>query len=297
MMFITADKLLSRSYDSFRTYHVLSFYWNDFVPYLQLYDIGQQKVKEIEIKELAFFSSPEKYCVGHFKGSEYVPCPTSARVTRFSQCPQCASSWIPYQECIFEPKCNGELCSCEFCSKHHVVYAAVIHDTIKIGMTGLSRLRTRGIEQGADAILQLIKCDGRSDARKLERRIAKILNLPQLTGPEVNSKCFMTPLRRAEAEEMLLSIRDRLSKEFQVVDSEVLFLDLYPIERYLDSPLEPIQPSGIHIGRVLGVKGRFLLYQDRSTDQYRVVDISDLPCRYIRDLHERDNYWNEDAPI
>ncbi|MBC7108585.1 MAG: DUF2797 domain-containing protein [Methanomassiliicoccales archaeon] len=296
-MFIRADKLLSRSYDSFHTHHVLSFYWDDFVPYLQLYDLGEKKVEEIELNELAFSSSYEKYCVGHFRGSEYVPCPTSARVTRFSQCSYCASSWIPHQECIFEPKCNGELCSCDFCSKHHVVYAAVIHDIIKIGMTGQSRLRTRGIEQGADAILQLIKCDGRLEARNFEKRIAKILHLPQLTGSEVNSKCFMRPPRRAEIEELLISIRDRLSKELQVIDSEILFLDRYPIEHYLDSPLEPIQPSGVHMGKVLGVKGRFLLYQDEITNQYRVLDLSDLPCRYISELHERDNYRNEDAPI
>jgi len=164
-------------------------------------------------------------------------------------------------------------------------------------MTGESRLRTRGIEQGADAILQLVKCDGRLEARNFEKRIGKILHLPQLIGSEASSKCFMRPPPRAEIEELLISVRDRLSKELQVIDSEILFLDRYPIDHYLDSPLEPNLPSGIHTGKVLGVKGRFLLYQDEITNQYRVLDLSDLPCRYISELHERDNYRNEDVPI
>ncbi|MEM2944337.1 MAG: DUF2797 domain-containing protein [Methanomassiliicoccales archaeon] len=293
-MFITADKLLDGRCDPMAMWHVISFYWEDFAPHLEVFDFREKELLELKLESLSFVASEEKYCVGYFRGSEYLPCPTASRVSAFSQCPSCASSWIPYQECLFEPKCDGGLCSIDFCRRPHVVYAAAIRESIKIGMTGETRLKERGIEQGADAILPLATCRNRLEARNLEKKISSMLRLPQAPSSSDISKFFMKPPSKNRIADLLASVRYRTSRFLRKVDGEILFLDEYPVKQYLDKPVNLKPCYGEHVGEVIGIKGRYLLYESESQKKYVIINVSDLLGRYLYSALENDKKEHKD---
>ena len=146
--------------------------WSHMIPWTR-------RIVEIDLSRLDMTVSELRSCVGRFE-EEYRPCP-QVKIVRgsFDQCDSCAESWIPRQECVFEPKCEGELCDCHFCKRPHLVYAAFYGRKVKIGMTSGSRMAERAIEQGADAIVALVDCENRFRAREMEKDISRLLVLPQ----------------------------------------------------------------------------------------------------------------------
>ena len=166
-MFVRADRLLSERPDWFSK-HVLGYHWEGFAPHLELFDTERQELAELDLCHLNIVVSDVAICVGKFDEDGYMPCPDHVHLQGgFAQCPSCAEVWIPVQECLFEPRCNGEECDCRFCAKEHLVYVAFHGCKPKIGMTGGARLIERGIEQGADAIAPLAVVRGRKAAREL----------------------------------------------------------------------------------------------------------------------------------
>ncbi|MBM4237547.1 MAG: DUF2797 domain-containing protein [Euryarchaeota archaeon] len=294
-MFVRADRLLAGARSPFRPKHIISFYWDEFVPHLEVFDHAECKVMEQPLSWIEMSVSERKKCVGRFDDDGYHPCPAGAIVGTFDQCPACASPWIPIQECIFEPRCNGDMCDCDFCRKKHLVYAVFAGDAVKIGLTGSSRLRTRGIEQGADAIAPLIVCEGRLEARRMEREISRVLRLTQQTSSAAISRRFLPSPPRSRIEISHRRILTELERRRYAVVDEIHHLDAYPIVRRLDSPLRPLPTAGEHSGNVLGMKGGHMLYEDARTGEPRVLEVADLPGRFIEPPRERDNRGQEDA--
>ncbi len=294
-MFVRADRLLGGAKGLRGPKHIISFYWDEFVPHLEVFDHIEGKVVEEDLSRVDMLVSEEKRCVGRFDDDGHHPCPTGAIVRTFDQCPTCASPWIPVQECIFEPRCNGEICDCDFCRKKHLVYAAFIGDAVKIGMTGSSRLRTRGIEQGADAIAPLVICEGRLEARRSEREISRALRLTQQTSSVAISRRFLPSPPRSRIELSHAHILRELERRRYAVVDEVHHLDAYPIMRHLDAPLLPLSTAGEHSGRVVGMKGGHMLYEEARSGKPKVLEVADLPGRFIEPPRERDNRVQEDA--
>jgi hypothetical protein len=124
-MFERADRL-GVEQDVVCSHHFLTYYWNDFTPHLLAYDLQEKKVVEVALDRLAMTVSENKRCVGSFdEEGEYHPCPAHHRVNVFAKCQECISPWVPVQACIFEPRCNGDMCDHpDFCNRLHVVYLA-----------------------------------------------------------------------------------------------------------------------------------------------------------------------------
>ena len=265
-----------------RMYHVLSFYWEDFTPVLGLYDLQRVDVENVELGpgvEFSFTAGSQKFCTGRFQEGEYRPCPGKNEVTRFSQCQNCASVFIPKLDCIFEPKCDGSLCDAEFCKKEHVVYLALFKDDVKVGMTGRERVMKRTIEQGADAFAVLATSPSRVAARELERNISRRLRIPQVYWFNRFVRNLMTDVSPASMEKIYHYYAVRFEKEFNILPGELRFLDSYPMPSSINGRIYRKRCHNGCAGKVVGVKGKCLVFKREG---YTALDLSELPGHIIK---------------
>ena len=278
-MFVRADRLLTERPDWFST-HVLDYHWEGFVPHLMAYDVERQWVGEIDLSSIDLLASDSCICVGNLGDDGYHPCPKHTVLEgAYGQCAECASSWLPVQECLFEPRCDGERCDSHFCAKAHVVYTAFHGEQLKIGMTGGRRLIERGIEQGADAIVPLVLVRGRRSARLLEKDISRRLGATQrITARDFANNLVTRPSASSYARryEEVLSQLDG----FDTLGADLAVLDHYPMPSSLEEPPRLAETVGTHRGKVIGCKGRFMLYEDEEGIA-RLLDLSSLVSRLV----------------
>jgi len=261
--------------------HVLSFHWDGFEPHLILYDRLERRVDELPLDRLSLSVGRDRSCVGRFEDDGYHPCPSMRKVDRFETCQACAAGWVPVLDCVFEPRCEGDLCDHpEFCARRHVVYLASFGNLIKVGMTSAGRLRERGIEQGADAVRPLFECRDRKEARALEKATSTKFKIPQ----EIRVARVAGAWTRRPSAESILYVQEhylgRIAKWREPVRSDVIFLDGYPVRELPRTPPDTEGTEGVHRGEVLGIKGRFMLFRDKR-GRSRLLDLSDLPARSI----------------
>jgi hypothetical protein len=282
-MFVRADRLLTEVNDGRFPKHAISFHWEGFVPHLVAYNNVDERVMEIDLSRLDMTVSETRSCVGRFE-EEYLPCPQNKIVRgSFDQCDDCAESWIPRQECVFEPKCEGELCDCHFCKRPHLVYAAFYGRKVKIGMTSGSRMAERAIEQGADAIVALVDCENRFRAREMEKDISKFLVLPQRMTRADIVKQLASNITKTELEERYKTIQESLQDRYFLRDDRLQMLDEYPMHLRLDEIPMETEAHGTHRGKVKGKKGRYLFFEDEDDGVVKMLDLSDLPSRHLLD--------------
>jgi hypothetical protein len=282
-MFVRADRLLTEVNDGRFPKHAISFHWEGFVPHLVAYDNVDEQVVEIDLSRLDMTVSETRSCVGRFE-EDYRPCPQQKIVRgSFDQCDACAESWIPRQECVFEPKCEGELCDCHFCKRPHLVYAAFYGRKVKIGMTSGSRMAERAIEQGADAIVALVDCENRFRAREMEKDISKFLVLPQRMTRADIIKQLASNITKDELEERYSKILESLQDRYFLRDDGLKMLDEYPMHLRLDEIPMETEAHGTHRGKVRGKKGRYLFFEDEDDGTVKMLDLSDLPSRHLLD--------------
>src|SRR4030067_83679 len=161
--------------------HALEFHWDEFDPHLLCFDSSAAQECEFDLEDINFSVSQRKVCIGMWDDEgRYVPCAKQAPVSRFAQCQECSEeSFLPHQECVFEPRCDGELCDIEFCKREHMLYIAFYDTRMKIGMSSTRRIDKRLIEQGADAYSIIGKHPTRKRAREAEKKISERLRIPK----------------------------------------------------------------------------------------------------------------------
>jgi hypothetical protein len=295
-MFVRADRLLRGERVRWYSRHALWYYWDGFQPHLDVFDLERKEVESIDLvrrmRTVDLVVSEERECVGSFDGSSYVPCPGRREVSGpFDQCRACAGTWIPVQECLFEPQCAGDLCDSPLCRKRHVVYATFFGDLVKIGMTAGSRLEERAIEQGADAVVRLSEFPNRLAARDAEKAISKRLRAPQrVAGRQVAAEISRNP-RESELREKYEWISASIGGDYELMGERMLVLDGYPGRdrlMELQEPPELAEIVGSHVGDLLGLKGRYLFYEDIE-GKALMLAMSELPSRFLELGGERDN--------
>lgn len=265
-------------------YHVLDFYWDGFVPHLEAYDVRSQQVVELPLDTLDMTVSEGRWCVGSFDGG-YRPCPSRRAVRDQAQCRDCMGDWAPVQRCVFEPQCTGDRCEHkDFCGRQHVVYLAFYGTLVKVGMTSAGRVERRGIEQGADAIAPVVMCKDRQEARALEKEVSRRLKLPQELRAARIAAQWTHPPSKGPIANAFDTHRRRIAQWHEVLDAEVIFLDRYPVCEHPRSPPAVVATPGRHVGEVLGVKGRYLIFR-RPGGESAMLDLSDLPARMV-DVHD-----------
>ena len=281
-MFVRADRLLLGSTPETFPQHAVSFGWEEFTPHLEVFDVRTGKMDEIDLEKIDWNISEERRCVGRYGQGGYLPCPSRRKVDRFDQCSNCASVWIGHQECIFEPRCNGTECDSEICRRKHVVYVAFHGDMIKIGMTSGSRLRERGIEQGADAIAPIVDCDNRMEARAAENQISHLLKARQTVSKKESLRTILKLTDRGLYESRYEAVLAQVSRVLPTKNVPLEVLDRYPVRFSEHGNVAVTTLEGRHVGEVVAIKGKFLVYRSKSSKELKALHLSNVPSHFIR---------------
>ncbi|MCE5297217.1 MAG: DUF2797 domain-containing protein [Euryarchaeota archaeon] len=279
-MFVRADTLLQTKVPMPRGNHVIDFEWEEYRPMLFWYVQRDDKADTVPLSEIDWEVSSTKRCVGRFDHDGYHRCPEAMPVSKFDQCPRCASAWIEHQQCIFEPMCNGERCASGICRKEHTVYMAFFGENAKIGMTTSTRLEGRGIEQGADAIVPLVRAANRLEGRKAEKGISQLLRVTQFVPRKKAVALLSGSVSWNRIEQIYKEHIDYLSGKYDVLREPLERLDGYPLKDIGKGKVDLKETVGRHKGKVVGLKGKFLVYRD-DAGNVSAIDMPDLPGRFL----------------
>lgn len=282
-MFDKRDPPLTDGLEDMLSLHVLEFYWEGFEPRLVCYDTVRGKELELGLDSADFVVGSRKMCVGRFEDGRYTPCPDKAAVSKFSQCSRCAAEvFIEDQECIFDPKCDGSKCDNEFCKREHVLYLAFYDTMAKVGMSSTRRVEKRLVEQGADAFAIIGTFPNRLAAREAEKAVSDEFRLPQWYKQQTVLSNFSRPVDRQGIEARYGELRQVLCAREGFSVEQLRTLTDYPLE--LPLPAAPVlqDTQGLHIGRLVGKKGKWLVYESSGM---KALNLSDLPARFIGDKY------------
>ena len=271
-----------------KEYHAVSFFWDTFMPILTFYDFREDLVETIELNigmSFSFKVSHLKFCVGRFRNGPYQPCPNHRTVTRFTQCQPCASSFIPYQTCLFEPRCDGTQCDAEFCKKTHCVYLAMHNEDVKVGITGYDRVKRRTIEQGADAYGILTTVPSRLEARNLEKSISKQLKIAQVYRFSRVVKNLNREIVPDTIKEIYEIHTQRIQDAFELSAGPLHFLDRYPLSTSFSENITIRKIDEPCSGKIVGIKGKCLVF--KHNDTYATLNLTRLPSRIIKGVLPR----------
>lgn len=278
-MIARADHLWLEEVEGRLPLHVLEFSWDGFEPRLVCYDTVRGAEVEVRLDSADFVVGSRKTCVGRTEGDRYIPCPDRAAVTRFSQCGRCAAEvFIEDQECIFDPKCEGERCDNEFCKRQHVLYLAFYGTMPKVGMSSTRRVERRLVEQGADAFAIIGTYPNRFRAREAEKAISAELGLPQWYRQQSVLANFSRPLDVAAIEARYDELKPALEARDGCSVEPLRPISGYPVALPLPGVPQLRETPGMHRGRLLGVKGKWLLYESHGL---RALNMSDLVSRFM----------------
>jgi len=184
---------------------------------------------------------------------------------------------------VFEPRCDGEECGRKFCSQEHAIYLAYHGHITKVGITAAGRLKQRMIEQGADAYSVIARVKGRKAARTMEVAVADELAIRQRVRGIESLAAMSEPILEHEIEASHDELADRL-EVFGHKVSQLRFLDGYPIELPLKRMPGMVKPGGIHRGKAIGVKGKFLIYENGGL---KALNLQYLTGRFISGGREK----------
>lgn len=278
-MFARADQLRIADIEKDFPYHALHFGWEDYAPRLLLFDRNDESLRMMNFHEtLSISIGKRRVCTGLFRGEDYLPCPNTRRVGRFAQCADCGEELIPIQECLFEPRCDGGLCDSPICKRDHAIYIAFFGAKKKVGMTLRSRVRSRLIEQGADAYFVVGTSGTRKGARDIEKMISKRMRITERPSSTTVIGSMRIRRKKGYIEEQWAGISKTLEDKLSLNPGELHFLEDYPIEEPLKAEPKIIEPWGAHSGRIVGVKGKFLIYE---AERLSALNLAYLPARYI----------------
>ena len=278
-MFTRADQLLIEMKEEKFPLHALEFHWEEFEPHLECYDVAEKDVAEFDLEDVRFAVSKRRTCIGYWDGDRYIPCPKQTAVDRFGQCAACAGeSFIPFQECIFEPRCNGEICDLDFCRREHVLYVAFYDTRMKIGMSSSKRVDKRLIEQGADAYSIIGKFGTRKKARDSEKDISSRLGIPQSHRQDVLLRNLARPVDERGVEGRYEALKITIGEAYQLDPEPVKWLKGYPIDLPLKGVPKLLESWGSHKGELVGIKGKWLVFESEGL---KALSLADMPARFL----------------
>jgi hypothetical protein len=261
--------------------HIFDFRWDDKTskPYFQIIKNNNIENKFLEYdKELSISVIDNSFeCVGNIQNKKYSPCLTSEKETK--KCDKC-KKLEDYFPCQY---CNGFNCNkfrndkIQNCDDEHMVYLALFSkDIVKVGVSKLSRMKARQIEQGSHFTIIFAKGMSGVMARRLEYNIGK-LGFPDKI-PANKKKEIIIPKIDLEEGKQILNQKYNLAKNYiidsmpemlkYIVDDEFWDLrELYSKNfENLEKSNKPIQflslEKGDSINGVLrGTKGSFLIIE------------------------------------
>jgi hypothetical protein len=279
-MFQRADQIMVEMNEDHFPLHALDFSWEGFEPTLTCYDVRDKEVSEFDLSDLDFSVSKKRACIGYFDDDgKYVACPRNAVVQKFAQCPECSKEvFLPVQECVFNPECEGDRCNIDFCKREHVLYVAFYDTRMKLGMSSTRRVERRLIEQGSDAFAILGKAPNRKRARELEKEVSERLGIPQAIKLDIQLRNFVRKLDEQGIQGRYEGLKITMAEMFHMDPEPLQWIKSYPIELPLPTVPKLQDSIGKHKGRLVGIKGRWAIYE---SDGLKALNLSYLPSRFL----------------
>ncbi len=199
------------------------------------------QMKLIELRGRISIEVGEKSCIGRWDEATYIPCnsskaPICQHCKVFNACAMCKGI------CLKDEKT---------CLEEHVVYLAMFRpDVLKVGVSKSSRFKRRLMEQGADVGAVISSCPDGEIARKIEHTLQKKHNL--------KNNVRLSKKIKLEAE-LKLDVWEKAREELNAY-SEVWL-------NYLcgDLWMRPLPLNNAICGKVVGLKGRLLIVDDKNT--------------------------------
>ena len=278
-MFVRGDQLrIAEVEGSFRL-HSIEYSWEGFEPELYVFNLDDKQLSPLRFDEkLELSVSRRRICVGSFVNGQYIRCPKEVSITKFSQCSECSKELIPIQACLFEPKCDGDLCDSRICRRDHAIYISFFGTKPKVGMTLKNRVKKRLIEQGADAYFLVGIFGTRKSAREQEKNIARELRITERPASSTVLRSLQLPKRRQQIETLWGVMCEHLERAMSLNPGKLEFLDHYPLEEPLVQVPRLADSWGMHSGKIVGIKGKFLIY---NSEHLTALKLSDLPSRFL----------------
>ena len=199
----------------------------------------------------------------------------------FSQghCFKCFKTKASCDMCIMKPEtCHYHLGTCredsfahEVCFQPHIVYLAN-SSALKVGITRISQMPTRWLDQGATQALPIMKVGSRRLSGQLEI----------MFGTQVADKTDWRKLLKGEAEPLdLIEVREQLIEEFapkiqtireefsqnlefnetvDLLETELPREFVYPVEQYPEKiKSHNLDKTPVIRGKLQGIKGQYLI--------------------------------------
>ncbi|MCV2451939.1 DUF2797 domain-containing protein [Acinetobacter johnsonii] len=199
----------------------------------------------------------------------------------FSQghCFKCFKTKASCDMCIMKPEtCHYHLGTCredsfahEVCFQPHIVYLAN-SSALKVGITRISQMPTRWLDQGAIQALPIMKVGSRRLSGQLEI----------MFGTQVADKTDWRKLLKGEAEPLdLIEVREQLIEEFapkiqtireefsqnlefnetvELLETELPREFVYPVEQYPEKiKSHNLDKTPVIRGKLQGIKGQYLI--------------------------------------
>ncbi|MFN4105096.1 DUF2797 domain-containing protein [Acinetobacter johnsonii] len=199
----------------------------------------------------------------------------------FSQghCFKCFKTKASCDMCIMKPEtCHYHLGTCredsfahEVCFQPHIVYLAN-SSALKVGITRISQMPTRWLDQGATQALPIMKVGSRRLSGQLEI----------MFGTQVADKTDWRKLLKGEAEQLdLIEVREQLIEEFaskiqairekfsqnlefnetvELLETELPREFVYPVEQYPEKiKSHNLDKTPVIRGKLQGIKGQYLI--------------------------------------
>jgi hypothetical protein len=113
----------------------------------------------------------------------------------------------------------------------------------------------------------------RLSARILEKKISRILQIVQSYEPEDVLKTFTQKIKNKIIEEKYDLISKSLKNRFGLNCTELQFIDNYSLEHPLRSMPVLRNTVGIHKGKFIGIKGKFLIYESRGMNALKLDEL------------------------
>ncbi len=262
---------------------IFDFRWDEKKekPYFQYVKNGE---KNIENKFLEFdtpffltVTDEKMKCMGSFQKQKYVPCKEQEEGKKKCEICKKAEDYFP---CQF---CNGFNCErfrrdkIENCDADHMVYLALFSDEIvKVGVSRLSRMKTRQYEQGTHYTQIVAEGISGVTARRIEHFIGK-LGFPDKI-PASQKKNILFPAVSLEKGKQILEEKFQFVKEnihHQMPENMKYIVEnkFWDMRSFYANDFDFLEQShkavhvldlkeGESVGGVLkGVKGAFLLIE------------------------------------
>ncbi|MFC2143080.1 DUF2797 domain-containing protein [Candidatus Aenigmatarchaeota archaeon] len=203
---------------------IIKYRWEKWRPLFIIRDDGKLTKLDLLNNDISF-KLGKKRCIGYYKSGKYRPCPDNVEIESGWSCNDCVKK-DDFFMCV---KCDGSGCINEkqrkSCKKNkYFIYLASFDSILKVGISYEFRLLERFVEQGADMAAKIAVVKDGKEARQIEQRIKKYLNITDRVRGE-SKNIFGDPNKSIV--NILDSIDKLMKAGFDLIEPEIFDLRRY----------------------------------------------------------------------